>query len=348
MPRLSRDASDDWRSNSGSWRTRSTKVATASRRSGATIALDQGVLGGQDHEGHAEGGVGAGGEDLDALVRPGDGHVELGALGPADPVALHGLDPLGPLQVLQVGQQLVGVGGDAEEPLLQVLFHHQVTAALACPVRPHLLVGQHGGAPRAPVDGRLFAVGQPRLQEAQEDDLVEAHVDGVVAAHHPAPVVARAQPAQRALQLGDAGLGEGAGVGARLDGGVLGRQAEAVEADRAEHREALHGAPADVEVAEGVVAHVALVGGAAGVGVHAQHVEGRPGVVVGHFVGVFLGPPGLPAALDLRCVVGVDHGSPGYAKRRRPPSGPQPLRPQPPAAPAVPCLLWQERRLPSR
>ncbi len=154
------------------------------------------MLGGQHHEGHAEGGVGAGGEDLDAMVGAGHGHLELGALGPADPVALHDLDPLGPLQVLQVGQQLVGVGGDAEEPLLQVLFDHQVTAALAGPVRPHLLIGQHRGTPRAPIDRRLFAIGQPRFQEAQEDDLVEAHIEGVVAAHHPAPVVTRAEPAQ--------------------------------------------------------------------------------------------------------------------------------------------------------
>ena len=39
-------------------------------------------------------------------VGVGDGHVELGALGPADPVALHGLDPLGPVEVVEVVEQL--------------------------------------------------------------------------------------------------------------------------------------------------------------------------------------------------------------------------------------------------
>ena len=196
---------------------------------------DQRVLGRQHHEGHAEDGVGPGGEDPDGRRRPPcDRQVELGALGAADPVALHGLDPLGPLQVVQGVQQLVGVVGDAEEPLLEVALDDQVAAALAGAVGQDLLVGQHGLAARAPVDRRLLAVGQAGLQEPLEDDLVPAHVLGVVAADLAAPVVDRAQPLQAGLQLLDAGLGEDAGVDAGLDGGVLGRQPEAVEADRAD------------------------------------------------------------------------------------------------------------------
>ena len=38
-----------------------------------------------------------------------DREVELGALGAADPVALHDLDPLGPLEVVEGVEQLVGV-----------------------------------------------------------------------------------------------------------------------------------------------------------------------------------------------------------------------------------------------
>ena len=140
------------------------------------IVVDQRVLGRQDHEGHAERRVGPGGEDPDDVVAALDRQVELGALGAADPVALHGLDPLGPVQAVEGVQQLVGVGGDAEEPLLEVALDHQVAAALAGAVGQDLLVGQDGLAARAPVDRGVLAVGQAGLQEAQEDDLVPAHV----------------------------------------------------------------------------------------------------------------------------------------------------------------------------
>ena len=209
-----------------------------------------------------------------------DRQVELGAFGAADPVALHRLDPLRPVQTVQGVQQLVGVGGDAEEPLLQVAPDDQVAASLAGAVGQNLLVGQDGVAPGAPVDRCVLAVGQAGFEEAQEDDLVPAHVQGVVAAELPAPVVAGPQALEAGLELLDARLGEEAGMDAGLDGRVLGRQPEAVEADRAQHRLALHRPLTDEQVAEGVVADVALVGRSARIRVHAEHVGGGAGVVV--------------------------------------------------------------------
>ena len=71
--------------------------------------LDQRVLGRQHDVGHAEDRVDARGEDRDLQVRlPVDRDVELDALGAADPVALHRLDALGPVDLREV-QQLVGV-----------------------------------------------------------------------------------------------------------------------------------------------------------------------------------------------------------------------------------------------
>jgi hypothetical protein len=53
-------------------------------------------------------------------------------------------------------QQLVGVVGDAKEPLVQVLLDHRRAAALAVPVlAPHLLAGQGGVAVGAEIDRRL-------------------------------------------------------------------------------------------------------------------------------------------------------------------------------------------------
>ena len=245
--------------------------------------VDQRVLGGQHGVGHAEAGVGPGGEHPEGQpVRPSsrrarDHQVELGPLGAADPVALHGLDPVGPLEVVEGVEQLVGVGGDAEEPLLEVALDHQVARALAGPVGQHLLVGQDRLAPRAPVDRGDGPVGQPGLQQLAEDDLVPADVLGIVAVDLAAPVVDGAQRDERLLQLGDAGVGEDPGVGPGPDGRVFGRQAEGVETDRREHGLAGHGLVPDHQVAEGVVADVALVGRARRVGVHAQRVEAAGG-----------------------------------------------------------------------
>ena len=101
----------------------------------------------------------AGPDGLD-VISPIDDQVELSALGAADPVALHGLDPLRPVQIDQCVEQLIGVGRDAEEPLLQVPLDHEVPRALAAPVREHLLVREHRLAARAPVDRRVGAVGE--------------------------------------------------------------------------------------------------------------------------------------------------------------------------------------------
>ena len=191
----------------------------------------------------------------------------------------------------------------------------EVAGALAGAVGEHLLVGEHGLAARAPVDRGLGPVGQAGLPKAQEDDLVPLDVLGVVAADLPAPVVDGAEPDQRRLELGDAGVGEDPRVGPGLDGGVLGRQAEGVEAERGEHALALHGLVADGQVTEGVVAHVALVGGPGRVGVHAQRVVLRPGVVVVDLVGALLLPAALPLPLDASTSY-ARAIPPGYARPR--------------------------------
>ena len=192
--------------------------------------VDQRVLGGDHGVGHAERGVGTGGEDPQGQRVPSvgsvaafDHQVELGSLGAADPVPLHRLDPLGPLQLVEAGEQLVGVLGDAEEPLLEVPFDDQVARALTGAVGQDLLVGQHRLAAGAPVDRGVGPVGQAGLQQLGEDDLVPLDVLGIVAADLAAPVVDGAQRGDGLLQLLDAGVGEHPGVGAGLDGGVLRR-----------------------------------------------------------------------------------------------------------------------------
>ncbi len=118
--------------------------------------VDQVVLGGQRHVGGTEQRVRTRGEHLDAVAVRIELH--LGTVRAPDPVALHGLDLLRPVQVLEVVDQAVGVRGDAHHPLLQVLPEHREVAALAAAVRRDLLVGQHGAQSGAPVDHRIRMV----------------------------------------------------------------------------------------------------------------------------------------------------------------------------------------------
>ena len=275
------------------------------------------MLGGDDGVGHPEARVRTGGEHPErerrAPVPPvatDHRQIELGSFGAPDPVALHGLDPLGPLEGVKCLQQLVGIGGDPQEPLLKVPLHHQVTGALARPVGQYLFVSQDGLAPWAPVDWGVGPVGQAGLQEAEEDRLGPSHVLGIVAADFPPPVVDRTQADQGLFELGDPCVGENPGVCARLDGGVLRRKAERVEAERRKDAPPQHRLVANDEIPKGVVADVALVGRPRGVRVHTKGVEG--GIIVIHLVGALVEPPSLPFPLDGVNVVGPSHG--GNAK----------------------------------
>ncbi len=138
--------------------------------------VEVGVLGGEDEEGRAEEGVGAGGEDgeVDAGLLAGED--DLRALRAADPVALHRDDVVGPgLEDREVVEEPVGVVGDLEEPLLELLLLDEGAAALAMAV-DDLLVGEDGGVDWAPLDGRLGAVCEVALEEAEEEPLGPAVV----------------------------------------------------------------------------------------------------------------------------------------------------------------------------
>ncbi len=192
------------------------------------------VLGRHDEERRAEQRVRAGGEDRVVGAHLRARERDLGALGAADPVALHRDHVVRPVDRRQVVQQAVGVVGDAEEPLLQLAQLDRRAAALAVTV-DDLLVGQHRGVLGTPVDRGLLAVGQAALEQLQEDPLRPAVVARLVGAELARPVDRDAPRAELALEGRDRLLGRLARVLAGLDRVVLGRQAERVIAHRVQH-----------------------------------------------------------------------------------------------------------------
>lgn len=127
--------------------------------------IDQLVFRGQNHVGGPEESVRPSGVDPNDLFVVGDLEVNLGAFAAPDPVLLHELDRLRPVDQVKVVLQPVGVGGDSQHPLAQRTAEDRVVAAFAASVVGHLLVGQYGAQCRAPVDRDLVEVGQPVLVE---------------------------------------------------------------------------------------------------------------------------------------------------------------------------------------
>ncbi len=118
------------------------------------------MFGGHHHEGGSEQGVRPGRKHLKTgaaigLSTRGPSHIEAhgGARGAADPVALHGFDPLGPIQAIQVVDQTVGIGRDAHHPLAEVAPEHREVAALGQAFVGDLFVGDHRAQAGGPVDG---------------------------------------------------------------------------------------------------------------------------------------------------------------------------------------------------
>ena len=270
----------------------------------------QRMLGGQHHEGGAPQGIGPGGEHLQggAVLGP-ERHVR--ALAAADPVGLQGADPLRPVDAVEA-QQLLGIAGDAQKPLLQVALDHRGVAALAQPLLAHHLLARHGGvAVGAEIDRRMAAVGQVVGQQLDKEPLRPAVILGIGRGRLALPVPHRAHGAQLAAHAVDVGVGPLLGVDVALDRRVLRRQAEGVEPDRVQHVVTLHAQVAGARVRRRHRIPVADVQVAGRIGQHGQEVvllalriDARP-----------VQPIALPALLPLGLDGGRIVGHPPLADR---------------------------------
>ena len=271
------------------------------------------MLGRQDHERRPEQRVRPRREDAQLLatcVVGGRRRVEhdLAALGPPDPVRLLDAHRLGELDLAEV-EQLVRVPGDAQIPLVQVALLDLRAAAPAMTVGTlDLLAGQRPVI-RAPVDGRLRAVGQAGLQELQEEPLVPAVVIGVAGDDLGAPVEGRAHLPQLAAHVGDVRHRPVARVDPVPDRRVLGGQPEGIEPDRQEHVLAVHPPEAGERVCRRLDVPVPDVDVARRVRVHRQQVVAVARLLEVRAVQLELLPALLPARFDRARVVALDAGS---------------------------------------
>ena len=241
---------------------------------------DQRMLGRQHQEGSTEDGVGAGSKDGDEgggwiggvggrfISGSLNAKINLRTFAAADPVLLHGLNLFGPFYFIQRRQQLVGVIGDFEEPLLHFLLFYFGTTAPAMTVL-NLLVGQHGLVNRAPPLVAFLLVGEAGFVELEEAPLGPAVVFGVGSVDFAAPVNGVTELLGLFAEVLDVGGGSGLRRDAGFDGVILGGQTKGVIAEGAKNVHALLGIEAGEHINNGEVADMTNVKTSArGVGEH--------------------------------------------------------------------------------
>src|SRR5262249_31855679 len=109
----------------------------------------QRVFGCQDTIGGSKQRVWSGGEDVEERVAlrkqcaiwPAQRKTDARSFATTDPVALHLLDVLRPVELIQTGQELFRVGGDTQHPLPHGFANDLVASALALAV-DHFFIGQ--------------------------------------------------------------------------------------------------------------------------------------------------------------------------------------------------------------
>ena len=233
---------------------------------------------------------------------------DLGALGLADPVLLEALGGIGPVDMVEAFDELVGVGRDAQDPLADRATLHRVVAAVGAGTFggvEHLLVGEDGTQRGAEPDRLLGNVGQAVAEELEEDPLRPAEVVLVRRGELAVPVDREAEHLQLPAEVVDIALGLDGRVFAGGDGVLFGGQAEGVPAHRVEDVEAAGLLIAGEDVGSGVAFRVADVqAGAGGVGEHVQDVVLR--LAARNRLGAegrLFFPDGLPFAFEGREIV---------------------------------------------
>ena len=161
----------------------------------------------------AEEGIGPRGKDGEGFIGFGFDYTKLNlcAFRLADPVALHFLEAVGPVEFPEVFEETFGVGGDFKHPLAHEAAFDRVAGVDILSVFD-FLVGEDGAECGAPIDRDIGEVCQSFFIEAEEHPLRPFVVVGCGGIDFARPVVREAE----ALYL----LSEGIGVPLRDNGGV--------------------------------------------------------------------------------------------------------------------------------
>ena len=305
-----------------------------------------GMFRGDDHVSCTEQRIATGRVNAELLfsrhaVSIGNGKIYFGTVALANPVLLHVLHALGPIQLVQALQQAVAIQRDAHEPLLEVTAFYFLGAALfvravvqdffvrahnlAVLAPPHLSVGvvsealgilelanfcstlsSHVGGDGQFFDGAalLLVFIEPGAVKALENPLSPLVVLGVSGVHFLFPVVGKAQALDLTAEIVAVLLGGDCRMGSGLNGVLFSGEAESVPTHRVEHVKTLGALVAANDIRCGVTFGVThMEASATGIREHVQAVILGLGLIGARLESLMFFPVGLPLGFDLLRIV---------------------------------------------
>ncbi len=149
----------------------------------------------------------------------------------SNPVRLHLLDLLRPVQLIQVIKQPLRIRCNLQHPLTEVLLRDLGAAAFAFAIHD-LFIGKTGLAGRTPVNREFLLIGKPFLEHLHENPLgplIEFRVSGI---HLPVPVIQSRNLINLLLDILHILSRGNRRMHAHLDGIVLSRKSECIPAHR--------------------------------------------------------------------------------------------------------------------
>ena len=239
---------------------------------GGADLLEQWVFGSDDHVGRPEKRVRTRCEDGQRLRVAIEFKSDLSAFRLANPVLLEALGGVGPIDVVEAFDELIGVGGDAQDPLADRAALHGVTTAFGARAFGRVVyffVREHRTEGGAEPHGLLGDVSEAVAEEFKEDPLRPAEVVLVGRRQLAVPIDGEAEHLQLAAEVVDIATRLYGRVFAGRDGVLFGGQAERIPTHWVEDVEALGFLVAAQDVGCGIALGVADMEARAGrVGEH--------------------------------------------------------------------------------
>ncbi len=272
---------------------------------------DERMLRREHHERYAEDGVGARGEKADFFTGvPGHREGKFRAFAAPDPVALHQLDRLRPVDPIEIGEQSIRVVGDLDVPLLEVFLADRIVGVPPAASVDDLFVGEDRAALVAPPLRSGRAVGQAALVEHQEEPLRPLVILRRRRIDLARPVVRASGDCQLALEVGGVTRDGFRRMRSLQDRLVFRGQSERVPSHRVQHVESRHPLVTADDIARNVIVQMTDAEACAGgVGEHLEDVEFRAAGFLARAGEIGALPIKLPRGLDFLRVVTFVHCS---------------------------------------
>ena len=162
---------------------------------------------------------------------------------------------------------------------------------------------------RVPIHHLCFAIGDAFFQHLQKQPLVPLVISGVAGGNFARPIDRQAHRLHLLFHVGDVFVSPLGRRYAVFERGIFSGQSKCIPAHRHQDVVALHAQMARQHIVDGVVAHMAHVQFAAGVGQHGAGVILLFGSVFGHAVNLTRRPLALRQLFNFNVLVLVLHGA---------------------------------------